>query len=69
QGYGIDNDDELLAVASVSVSLQREPVELFHQDAIEPLTIPQSDLAVSDLPVGYYPLDENTKNYQTRAEK
>ena len=69
QGYGIDNDDELLAVASVSVSLQREPVELFHQDAIEALDIPQSDLAVSDLPVGYYPLDENTKNYQTRAQK
>lgn len=69
QGYGIDNDDDMLAAASVSVALQREPVELFHQDAINALDIPQSDLVVSDLPVGYYPLDENTKNYRTRAEK
>ena len=47
--------------------ITKKPVELFHQDAIEPLTIPQSDLAVSDLswilPLMKY------KNYQTRAEK
>lgn len=69
QAFGIDNDDSMLAAASVSVSLQKAPVELFHQDAISNLDIPQSDIAVADLPIGYYPLDENAKNYHTKAEK
>lgn len=67
EGFGIDNDDAMLQVASVSVELQKLDVKLYHQDAVNALDIPQSDLVVSDLPIGYYPLDENTKNYQTRA--
>lgn len=69
EGLGIDNDDAMLQVASVSTELQHLDVKLYHQDAITALNIPQCDLAVSDLPIGYYPLDENTKNYQTRAKK
>lgn len=69
KGYGIDNDQAMLEVASASVALQRLDVDLFHQDSINALDIPECDIAVADLPIGYYPLDENTKNYQTRAEK
>lgn len=69
KGYGIDNDPAMLEVASASVALQRLDVDLFHQDSINALDIPECDIAVADLPIGYYPLDENTKNYQTRAEK
>lgn len=69
QGYGIDNDDSMLAVASVSAELQGQPVELMHQDAIASLDVPQVDLVVGDLPVGYYPLDDNTTNYRTRAKE
>ncbi len=69
EAYGIDNDDSMLAAASVSVDLQQLPVQLLHQDSITNLNIPQSDLAVADLPIGYYPLDDNVKNYQTKAEK
>lgn len=68
-GYGIDNDDSLLAVASVSTALQKLPVDLYHQDAIDSLDIGQCDIVVSDLPVGYYPLDDNVKNYETSAKK
>lgn len=67
QGYGIDNDESMLAAASVSSELQRLPIQLIHQDAISNLDIPQVDLAVADLPIGYYPLDDNAKNYQTKA--
>lgn len=67
QAYGIDNDESMLAAASVSAELQRLPLQLFHQDAITNLDIPQVDLAVADLPIGYYPLDDNVKNYQTKA--
>lgn len=68
-GFGIDNDDSMLAVASVNVELQKLQVSLYHQDAINALDIPQCDLAVADLPIGYYPLDQNVSNYQTRATK
>lgn len=69
KGYGIDNDDSMLGVASVNVALQHANIDLYHQNSIGALDIPQCDLAVSDLPIGYYPLDDNTKSYQTRAEK
>lgn len=69
EAYGIDNDDSMLAAASVSADLQHLPVQLIHQDSITNLDIPQCDLAVADLPVGYYPLDDNVKNYQTKAAK
>lgn len=68
-GYGIDNDESMLAVASASTALQGLNVQLYHQDAIGPLDVPQCDLAVADLPVGYYPLDKRASNYQTRAHK
>lgn len=68
-GYGIDNDPSMLEVASASVTLQGLNVDLFHQDSINALDIPECDLAVSDLPIGYYPLDQNTSNYQTRAKE
>lgn len=69
QGYGIDNDDSLLAVASVSGELQKQRVQLYHQDAVQALDVPLVDLVVSDLPVGYYPLNDNTTNYKTRAQE
>lgn len=67
--YGVDNDDSLLAVAAVSTTLQKLAVQLYHQDAITALDVPPVDLVVADLPVGYYPLDERTHNYQTRAKE
>ena len=54
-GYGIDNDEDMLEVASVSTELQHLNVKLYHQDAVTALDIPQCDLAISDLPIGYYP--------------
>ena len=69
KAYGIDNDDTLLAIADVSLALQRiNNVELFHQDALDNLMLPQVDLVVSDLPIGYYPLDERAAQFETHAE-
>lgn len=68
KAYGVDNDDTLLAIADVSLALQRiNNVELFHQDALDNLMLPQVDLVVSDLPVGYYPLDERAAQFETHA--
>jgi len=68
-GYGIDNDDSMLSVASINVALQNQTIDLYHQDAVDTLDVPLVDMVVSDLPVGYYPLDDNTANYETRADK
>lgn len=67
-GFGVDNDDSMLAAANVVGSLQNHDVQLFHQDALDPLVMPKADLAVSDLPVGYYPLDDHAKQFKTAAK-
>ncbi|MYY91369.1 class I SAM-dependent methyltransferase [Ligilactobacillus salivarius] len=66
QAYGIDNDDTLLALASISTQFQKQNIELYHQDAIEELLIPKTDLVVGDLPVGYYPIDDKVSDYITK---
>ena len=67
QGYGVDNDDNQLAIAAMSMDLQQSKVELFHQDAIDPLVMPKTPVAIGDLPVGYYPLDERVQTFKTKA--
>lgn len=67
--YGVDNDDTLLSIASMSARLQKIPAEFFHQDAIDNLVTPKVDVVVSDLPVGYYPVDKKVVNFKTHAEK
>ncbi|KRL79434.1 class I SAM-dependent methyltransferase [Secundilactobacillus paracollinoides] len=68
-GIGIDNDDSMLAVADINVTLQHAPVELRHQDALGDLLGTSADLVVSDLPIGYYPLDQKVTNFKTRAKE
>ncbi|AVK64781.1 SAM-dependent methyltransferase [Lactobacillus sp. CBA3606] len=67
QGYGVDNDDNQLAIAAMSMELQQSQVELFHQDGIDPLVMPKTNVAIGDLPVGYYPLDERVQGFETKA--
>lgn len=68
KGVGVDNDETLLAFAGMSGQLQQLDVDLYHQDALGPLAAMGVDLVVSDLPVGYYPLDERAKQFATAAE-
>ncbi|MTV83225.1 N-6 DNA methylase [Lactobacillus sp. CRM56-3] len=65
---GIDNDDSLLSVADINTTLQQANVTLRHQDALGELQLPEIDLAVSDLPIGYYPLDEKVTTFKTHAQ-
>ncbi|WP_204189418.1 class I SAM-dependent methyltransferase [Mammaliicoccus sciuri] len=37
------------------------PFDVYPQDAIMPLPLEEADVIVGDLPVGYYPLDERSK--------
>ncbi|RXI79750.1 class I SAM-dependent methyltransferase [Levilactobacillus suantsaii] len=66
--YGVDNDDTMLAIAQLSSNLQQMSLNLVHQDALDPLLVPASDLVVADLPIGYYPVDDNAAGYATHAK-
>lgn len=66
---GVDNDDLLISLASTLSALVGMPVNLLHQDALQPLLIDPVDITVSDLPVGYYPLDIKDKGYSTGFEE
>lgn len=63
----VDNDDLLISLASNGLHLQGwgENVQFTHSDSLQELLIQPADLAVSDLPVGYYPVDDRAKKFQT----
>ncbi len=67
RGFGIDNDDTLLAIAGIESELCGLNLELYHQDALDRLLVPKADVVVCDLPVGWYPVDERAAEYETHA--
>ncbi|WP_370636176.1 class I SAM-dependent methyltransferase [Lactobacillus sp. S2-2] len=66
---GIDNDDSLISVGSISSEMQDIDIDLIHQDATSQILKNKFDLVISDLPVGYYPIDENIQNYVTKSDQ
>ena len=69
QLYGIDNDETLLDLADVGAHLDNLKIELYRQDALDSWMIPKADVIVSDLPVGYYPLDNNAQKFELHAKE
>ncbi|GAD15937.1 class I SAM-dependent methyltransferase [Lentilactobacillus otakiensis] len=65
---GIENDDAMFELAADSVELQKIHAELFHEDTIQNVLAPVVDAVVSDLPIGYYPIDANAKGFATHSE-
>lgn len=65
---GVDNDETLLAVAAANSQWFESEVTLFHQDGLQDLLIEPVDVAIGDLPVGYYPIDEKAKDFIVHAE-
>lgn len=66
---GVDNDDLLLSLASMLSAAQGIPAKLIHNDALQNLLLEPADIMVSDLPVGYYPVDSHAENFQTQADQ
>jgi len=65
---GVDNDDLLISLASTSSALQQLDIQLIHDDALQNLLVEPVDVMVSDLPVGYYPLDSHAAGFNTSNE-
>jgi len=60
----VEIDDLLVRLAAVTAELLEHPVTFLVQDALRPLFIDPVDIVVSDLPVGYYPDDDNGTNFE-----
>ncbi len=66
---GVDNDELMLSLAATSGAFQKTKCHLLLQDALRPIYMKPAHIIVSDLPIGYYPDDENASNYQTSFAK
>lgn len=64
-GTGIDVDDALLAVSAVNSEWLEQDVTLFHQDSLQHLLIEPGDIAIGDLPIGFYPHDDHAQKFVT----
>lgn len=65
---GLDNDESMLDYADIAAHLNDLKIELYCQDALLPWMV-QADVVISDLPVGYYPLDSNAQHFVNKASK
>lgn len=64
EGIAVELDDLLIRLSAVTSNLLEQQVTLYVQDALRPLFIEPVDMIVSDLPVGYYPDDDNAINFE-----
>lgn len=62
---GVENDELLISLTSTLSALIQMPIDLMHQDALKPLLIDPVDIMISDLPVGYYPMELKTDSFKT----
>ncbi len=69
EAFGSEVDATLLRLAYNHTNLQERSIEYFHQDSLKPILLEPVDVILSDLPVGYYPDDENAQGYQLKAEE
>lgn len=66
---GIDNDEAMLNFSDIGAQLNKLKINLYCQDALTPWLFNNPDVVISDLPIGYYPVDDNAKNFATKSEK
>lgn len=67
EAYGSEIDPTLIQLGLMSANLQKTEVEFFHQDSLQPFLLEPVDMIVSDLPVGYYPDDSRSSEFQLNA--
>lgn len=60
----VEIDELLVRLAAVTADLLEQPVRFFVQDGLRPLLVDPVDMVVCDLPVGYYPDDDNAIDFE-----
>lgn len=66
---GVEVDDTLIRLAYTGANLLGQPVQLLHQDSLQPLLINPADIVICDLPIGYYPNEEGAASFKLKADE
>ncbi|EPX16301.1 adenine methyltransferase, partial [Streptococcus agalactiae LDS 610] len=66
---GIEVDDLLIDLSASIAEIIGCSVQFIQEDAVRPQILKESDVIISDLPVGYYPNDDIAKRYAVSSSK
>ena len=64
---GLEMDDLLIDLAASMAEVMKADVNFVQGDAVRPQVLKESDVIISDLPVGYYPDDAIASRYQVAS--
>ncbi|MFS1663934.1 class I SAM-dependent methyltransferase [Streptococcus sp. zg-JUN1979] len=64
---GIEVDDLLIDLSASIADVIESQAQFVQEDAVRPQLMKESDVIVSDLPIGYYPNDEIAKRYRVAS--
>lgn len=65
---GVDNDELMIATASTNSAIQNTQISLQYQDSLTNILLDPADIIISDLPIGYYPVDDRAAKFKTHFE-
>ena len=65
---GVELDDLLIDLAASMAEVMDLQMGFVQGDAVRPQVLKESDIIVSDLPIGYYPDDQIASRYQVAAK-
>ncbi|NWO13052.1 MULTISPECIES: class I SAM-dependent methyltransferase [Virgibacillus] len=69
EAYASEVDPTLIQLGVWNANLQKQQIEFFHQDSLQPFLLDPVDLVVADLPVGYYPDDMQASRFELQAKE
>lgn len=65
---GVELDDLLIDLSASIAEVIGTPISFIQGDAVRPQILKESQVIISDLPIGYYPDDNIAKRYQVASE-
>jgi len=63
KAIGIEIDDLLIQLAAATGEFIEQPVQYYMQDGLTPWKEKEVDFIIGDLPIGYYPMEENKEDF------
>lgn len=66
---GIEVDDLLIDLSASIAEVMGSSAQFLQEDAVRPQILKESDVILSDLPVGFYPNDDIAKRYQVASSE
>lgn len=64
---GIEVDDLLIDLSASIAEIMGSNARFLQEDAVRPHILKESDVIISDLPIGFYPNDDIAKRYQVAS--